>query len=144
MSTNKNLSFLFLLLISTLSMAQTTPDLGEKHKVVIQFVSADSLSQAGLITNIKNLIEVWPKAQVEVVFHSASINMVTKAQSKFAKEMEEYVLKDKVKMVVCENTMKKRKVTKEQLLPFLSTVPVGIGEIIMKQEQGWSYLKGGL
>ena len=48
-----------------------------------------------------------------------------------------------VQFVVCENTMKQRKVTKEQLLPNTGFVKMGIGEIILKQEQGWSYIKAG-
>ncbi len=47
-------------------------------------------------------------------------------------------------MVVCENTMRQKKIQKSQLLPFLETVPMGIGEIILKQEQGWAYIKAGL
>ena len=46
---------------------------------------------------------------------------------------DKYVFDNKnIKMVVCENTMKQRKITKDQLLPFAGTVPMGIGEIIMK------------
>jgi intracellular sulfur oxidation DsrE/DsrF family protein len=40
--------------------------------------------------------------------------------------------------------MKLRKIKREQLLPFIQTVPMAIGEIIMKQEQGWSYIRSGL
>ena len=135
---------LFLLLtISTLSFAQKVDD-GSKHKVVFQFVSPDSLSQLSLISNLKNFTEGWPKAQVEVVFHGGSIAMAMTSKTHFAKELRDFAENKNVKMVVCENTMKKKKVTKDQLLPFMKTVPMGIGEIILKQEQGWSYIKAGL
>lgn len=39
--------------------------------------------------------------------------------------------------------MKSQKVTKDQLIPEVEYVPVGIAEIVEKQEQGWSYIKGG-
>jgi intracellular sulfur oxidation DsrE/DsrF family protein len=48
-----------------------------------------------------------------------------------------------VRFVVCENTMKNRKITKDQLIPEVEYVPAGIAEIVEKQEQGWSYIKGG-
>lgn len=132
---------LFALLTSIQSYAQQ--DLGASHKVVFQMVSADSVSQQSLIGNLKNLRNAWPEAQVEIVFHGQSIDMVVAETSKFSKELEDFAMNKNIKMVVCENTMKKKKVQKAQLLSFIGTVPMGIGEIIMKQEQGWAYLKAG-
>lgn len=40
-----------------------------------------------------------------------------------------------VRFVACENTMK-QKILKEEILPEVGFVPMGIGEIIMKQEKG--------
>lgn len=138
----KNLIFIFLLVSGSL-FAQKTDD-GSKHKVVFQFVSGDSLSQKSLINNLKNFREGWPKAQVEVVFHGNGIFMVTSEKTTYMKELMDFAQNKDVKMVVCGNTMKQKKITKEQLLPFVSVVPMGIGEIIIKQEEGWSYIKAGL
>lgn len=138
----KNLIFIFLLVSGSL-FAQKTDD-GSTHKVVFQFVSGDSLSQKSLVNNLKNLREGWPKAQVEVVFHGNGIFMVTTGKTTYMKELMDFAQNKDVKMVVCGNTMKQKKITKEQLVPFVDVVPMGIGEIIMKQEQGWSYIKAGL
>jgi intracellular sulfur oxidation DsrE/DsrF family protein len=35
-----------------------------------------------------------------------------------------------VRFVVCENTMKSRKITKEQLIPEVEYVPAGIAEVV--------------
>lgn len=139
----KKLLVLLSLLISTAAFAQKTDD-GASHKVVIQFMSSDTLSQQSLLSNLKNLHEGWPKAKVEVVFHSGGIFMVMGEKTKYAKELQDFVEKKQIKMVVCENTMRQKKVTKSQLLPFMETVPMGIGELILKQEAGWSYIKAGL
>lgn len=40
--------------------------------------------------------------------------------------------------------MAKKNITKEELIENVGTVPSGIVEVIMKQEQGWSYIKGGI
>jgi uncharacterized protein len=48
-----------------------------------------------------------------------------------------------VKFVVCQNTMNRLKITKDQLLPIIEIVPTGIAEIVEKQEEGWTYIKGG-
>ena len=42
---------------------------------------------------------------------------------------------------VCEHSMKNQSVDKSQLLPNVGTVPDGIGEIVVKQTQGWGYIK---
>lgn len=139
----KVLFFFFFAVLSTTSFAQKTDD-DSKHKVVFQFVAGDTLSQHSLVTNLKNLREIWPKAQVEVVFHGNGILMVMNEKTKYAKELENFVVNQKIELVVCENTMKLRKIKREQLLPFIQTVPMAIGEIIMKQEQGWSYIRSGL
>lgn len=138
----KKIIFFFLLATSSV-LAQKIDD-GSKHKTVFQFVSGDTLSQKSLINNLKNFKEGWPKSQVEVVFHGNGIFMVMTEKTTFAKELQNFVEKEGIKMVVCENTMKQKKIKKEQLLPFMQTVPMGIGEIVIKQEEGWSYIKAGL
>jgi intracellular sulfur oxidation DsrE/DsrF family protein len=133
----------FILLATSSAFAQKIDD-GSKHKTVFQFVSGDTLSQKSLINNLKNFKEGWPKSKVEVVFHGNGIFMVMTEKTTFAKELQSFVEKEGIKMVVCENTMKQKKIKKEQLLPFMQTVPMGIGEIVLKQEKGWSYIKAGL
>ncbi len=138
----KKILILLAFLSSTYAFAQT--DNGEKHKIVFQFVSGDTLSQHSLVNNLKNLREGWPKAAVEVVFHGNGIFMVMGEKTKYAKELEDFAVKKDIKLVVCENTMKQKKIVKSQLLTFVSTVPMAIAEIVVKQEQGWTYLKAGL
>lgn len=139
----KNLLTILFFFICISAFTQSTDD-GSNHKIVFQFVSGDTLSQHSLINNLKNLREGWPKAEVEIVFHGNGIFMVMGEKTKYSKELQDFVENKNVKMVVCENTMKQKKVTKSQLLPFIGTVPMGIGEIVIKQEKGWSYLKAGL
>ena len=43
----------------------------------------------------------------------------------------------------CENTMNKYGIRKDMLIPSVSSVPSGVAELVMKQEEGWSYLKTG-
>lgn len=43
-----------------------------------------------------------------------------------------------VLLAQCLNTMKERKISKEELWPFISYVPSGNGEIIIRQYQGWA------
>src|ERR1700690_3282385 len=43
----------------------------------------------------------------------------------------------------CQNSMRLRKVTTEDLFPFASQVDSGVAELIRKQEAGWSYIRAG-
>ena len=59
------------------------------------------------------------------------------------------VIQDDIKMyaekgvsfVACEFAMKKRNVTKDQLVAGAGTVISGVLEIAKKQQEGWSYIK---
>ncbi|GAA0533959.1 DsrE family protein [Chitinophaga japonensis] len=41
----------------------------------------------------------------------------------------------------CNNTLKERKLSREQLYDFIAIVPSGNGELIIRQAQGWSVIK---
>ncbi|GAB4052837.1 DsrE family protein [Spirosoma litoris] len=58
--------------------------------------------------------------------------------------MESFVENYRVRMVVCENSLRSSQLTLADMLPFVETVPVAIIELILKQEQGWAYIKAGL
>lgn len=114
----------------------------ENHQVVFQMSTADIEEQKGLISNLESLKKGWgDKIQIEVVAHGPGITFLIKEKSVSAEAIAN-MMKAGVIFVACENTMHKKNITKEQLLEGVGTVPMGIGEIIMKQEQGWSYIKG--
>jgi len=48
-----------------------------------------------------------------------------------------------VVFAACENTMKRRGVSKEALVSFAHTVDSGVAEVVRKQEAGWSYVRAG-
>ena len=46
-----------------------------------------------------------------------------------------------IDVVVCENTMKARKLTREDMNAKVSYVPAGVVELMKKQQEGWAYIK---
>jgi intracellular sulfur oxidation DsrE/DsrF family protein len=48
-----------------------------------------------------------------------------------------------VVLAACQNSMRLRKVTTEDLFPFSSQVDSGVAELIRKQEAGWTYVRVG-
>ena len=113
------------------------------HKVVMQLTSADTSAHRGLMLNLKNIKEGWgDSVVVEVVVHGPGIDLVTKGKSTQSSSIQDMVKKG-IQFVVCRNTMKQKNISEDQIIPNVGFVPMGVGEIVTKQEQGWSYLKAG-
>lgn len=130
-----------LLLLNGPAFAQTKPA-EKQHRIVFHLASSDTLVYKGLIRQLNNVLDYWPTAMLEVVVHSGGIDFMRREVSKEERDIQ--ALKNKgVVFAVCQNTMKQRKLTKEQILSQAIFVPVAIAELTLKQEQGWSYIKVG-
>jgi len=118
--------------------------LANKHRVVFQVTSEGDDQWDALLGNIENVRTAFgpETTEIAVVAHGKGLGMVVAANNKHSERMKA-LAEGGVAFVACENTMKKKKVTKDQLLPFATTVDSGVAEVVRKQEQGWSYIKSG-
>jgi intracellular sulfur oxidation DsrE/DsrF family protein len=136
--------FVFLMQLQFNSFAQTEGATTPTHKVVIQLNTADTAAWGGVIGNIKNLSKVWPgNIKIEVVVHGKALDFLVAAKSHLVTDIDQLAKKGVV-FNACENTMGKHGITKQMLIPSAFSVPSGVAEIILKQEEGWSYLRAGL
>lgn len=132
--------FFLLVFLSTKTNAQEHHKI---HKVVMQLNSADTATWSGVIGNIRNFQKEWPgKVQIEVVVHGKALNFLVASKSHLINDIETMTKKGVV-FSACENTMNKYGIKKEMLIPSVSSVPSGVAELVIKQEEGWSYLKTG-
>ena len=135
--------FVFLMQLQFNSFAQST-GVTPSHKVVIQLNTSDTAAWSGVIGNIKNLSKVWPgNIKIEVVVHGKALDFLVAAKSHLVTDIDQLAKKGVV-FNACENTMGKHGITKQMLIPSVFSVPSGVAEIILKQEEGWSYLRAGL
>ena len=137
----KNLFLALICLLSVNSFAQIKP---KDHKIVFQFTNAnDTLQQKAFVKQLENITAHWPNAKYEVVVYNQGVDFVMKNNTKYQARLQ--ALKSKgVNFVVCENTLKNRKISKDAFPEVLvGFVPAGIAEIVEKQEEGWSYIRGG-
>jgi intracellular sulfur oxidation DsrE/DsrF family protein len=143
----KNIGILFALcLIVQLSFAQSNTIIKENktHNIVVQLNTADTASWSSVIGNIKNIQKAWPSnLNVEVVVHGKALDFLVKDKTYFAEDIQ-LLASMGVKFNACQNTMRKHNITAEMLLKAAGTVPSGVVEVVLKQEEGWSYLKSGL
>src|ERR1043166_9012853 len=126
--------FLFgcLLLFTAALSAQTE---NQKHRLVMQLSSNDTIVWRFLMSNLKSLQAGWnAQVQVEVVAFGPGVDLLTAAKSTQKEKLAEFAKKGVV-FVACENSMRLKNITKTDLVPEAGTVPMGIGEIVLKQEQ---------
>lgn len=114
-----------------------------KHHIIIQLTSSDTAAWKGLMNNLKHLKDEWgTSVQIEVVAHGPGIEMLM--NTKTTQQIKIAELKNTgVVFAACMNTIKARNLTKEAILSEAIFVQSGVVEVVMKQEEGWSYLKTG-
>jgi uncharacterized protein len=134
--------FLFFLGLSGIGTLKAQSSPPAPHRIVFQLVSADTVVHKALMKQLANLLSLAPTAEIEVVCHGPGLEMLVASQSKVAGKLEGF-RKQGIAFVGCEFSMRDRKIDKSMLLPSAGTVPAAILEIVMKQEQGWSYIKAG-
>ena len=132
----KRFLFIIALLIGAIGFAQDDP-----VKIVFDVTTDDEGTHRSAVRHVKFMSDAYPDSEFEVVMYSKAMNMVLPDKSVVAKEVEELAKLDNVHFVICEGTMKRYDVKKEDLIEGVQTVPDGILEIITKQAEGWGYIK---
>ena len=132
-----------ILFSSFLAFAQENTLKKAPHKVVMQLSSSDTLAWKMLMNNIKNLKAAWEdKVIIEVVANGPGLNFLMKEKTTQSERII-YFKSQGVAFMACENTMKERNISKENIIPEAGFVKSVVVEIMLKQEQGWSYIKSG-
>ena len=137
----KIISILFLSIMALLFTNSIHAQSLKEHKVVIQLNTADTASWSSTIGNIRNLQKIWPNnISIEVVAHGKGLDLIVANKTHLSNDVNA-LSKEGVVFAACENSMRKHNVNKADLLPVAITVPSGVAELVLKQEQGWAYLK---
>lgn len=93
----------------------------------------------GTLRNINNAMEdprLKGKLHIELIAFSDGVAVYEK-DGPFEQALKGLQAKG-VSLVQCENTIRERHIDKDQLYPFISFVPSGNGEIIIRHYQGWA------
>ncbi|MDN3690142.1 DsrE family protein [Cyclobacterium jeungdonense] len=114
----------------------------EVHRVVFQVTKGEAVDQEQAIGQLNNILRALPNAEIEVICHGKALPLLLKDESKVTDGVTDLLTRGVV-FAACENTMRRAKATKEDLISGVITVPSALAEIIIKQEQGWAYIKAG-
>ena len=125
--------------------AQTEKTSTDKtHRIVFEVTMEGPEQWTAVLNNVENLRTALGAAtEIEVVAHSKGLGMLVAKDNGLTDRMKK-LADGGVVFAACENTMKKKNVTKDQLVPFAKTTDSGVAEVIRKQEAGWNYIKSGV
>ncbi|HKK13594.1 MAG TPA: hypothetical protein VKA14_02930 [Gammaproteobacteria bacterium] len=93
------------------------------------------------LNNVENLLNdprVKGKLTVELLANSAGYDVYLKNNG-FEKRLRE-LQKDGVILAQCSNTLREKHVQRSKLYSFVHLVPSGMGEITLREAQGWAYI----
>jgi intracellular sulfur oxidation DsrE/DsrF family protein len=98
------------------------------------------------LRNVRNHLEVNPKAQIVVVGHALGVDYLMKGKKDANGNPYETIVQDLksqgVKFDVCEITLRNRKLTRDQFIEEVDFVPSGVAEITrLQQREGYAYLR---
>lgn len=111
------------------------------YKAVYQLNTDDDKKILATLKNINNALEdprLKGKLGIELVVHGGGV-VAFKKDSPYEQQLLA-LQKKGVILVECENTLKERNISKDELLGFISFVPSGNGELIIRQNDGWAII----
>ena len=126
----------FFLSIILQSSAQQKP-----YNIVFDLTTNDTATHQRVIRWINGILVSYPDAKIEVVFYGKALDMIVKDRSTVAGDVIKLGTGKKVTFAACEHAMQVFNINKNQLLDGVTTVPDALYELVVKQAEGYGYIK---
>lgn len=138
------LSVIVALVLSAITLvpaAQAGEAPAGRHKVVFQVSDNDPAKWNLALNNIRNIQQDLgsENVEIELIAYGPGLNML-KLDSAVAARVAE-TLGNGAGVLACENTMRNTKVGKSDLLPNIGFVKAGVTALMMRQREGWAYIR---
>ncbi len=131
------------ILLALLSCTAATA--AQKEEKVVYHVN-DASNATAALKNIRNHLDVSPKATIVLVAHGPGIDFlldgaVDKSGAPYGVVVRELVQRG-VSFRVCNNTLQGRNIDRQRVLPEAVIVPSGVAELSRLQwQEGYAYIK---
>jgi uncharacterized protein len=140
------LLFVSLLGFSFIAAAQSATSSVEGPDKVVYHINGGLQQATDGLRNIRNHLEVNPKAKITVVAHAQGVDFLMKGKKDANGNPYETIVQDLesqgVKFDVCLITLRNRKLSKDQFIDDVTYVPSGVAEIArLQQREGFAYLR---
>jgi len=132
---------------STIALAGCAGTGGPVAEDKVVYHLNDGLAQAtNGLRNIRNHLEVNPKARIVVVAHAQGVDYLMKGRKDANGNPYESIVQDLkgrgVRFEVCQITLRNRKLKQDQFIDEATWVPSGVAEITrLQQREGFAYLR---
>lgn len=113
---------------------------------VVYHINDTEAQAADALRNISNHLEVNPQAKIVVVTHARGVDFLMKDAkdrngNPYQVRVEQLKLQG-VQFDICEITLQRRKLAREQFIPEATYVPSGVAEIArLQQREGFAYIR---
>jgi intracellular sulfur oxidation DsrE/DsrF family protein len=121
--------------------ATSTAAAGARPSVVVQVSDGDPKTWSQALNVVRNVQNEYgmDKVDVELVVFGNGIGLLEK-NSPLASRISETTVAG-TRVLMCENTMRGHKKSREDMLPDIGYVKAGVIEIIEKSKQGWAVVR---
>ena len=134
----KRVLFLGLLVVGSVAFVRPP---SQPYRVAFDLTSRDTLEQKAVLRWLRDVGGSSPEAQMEVVMYGKGFELVMPERSPYLADVQNAMKNPNVKFKVCAIALRNNNVAASQLLPGVETVPDGIHELVMKQQDHWGYIK---
>jgi uncharacterized protein len=112
-----------------------------KHRLIMQVSDNDPDKWKLALNNARNVQEELggDNVDIELVAYGPGLNMLKLGSAVSALVVD--AIGQGVKIMACETTMANRHVVKADMLPNIGYVKAGVVELMVKQQQGWAYVR---
>ncbi|MEY2963804.1 MAG: hypothetical protein RL754_1065 [Bacteroidota bacterium] len=112
-----------------------------QHYVIMQLDSDRTQDQKATLSRIEALKAGWGEdVKIRLVVHGEGIALYEMAKTKHEAQIKE-LMEDGVQFVVCRKSMLNQELVPADLIGGVEMVQMGVKEIIVKQEGGWTYFR---
>ena len=120
------------------------PGTAKKYRVVWQVTAKTPEQWEAMQLNVENFRESVGAANSEVIViaHGNGIGMVQTSNAAQTERIKK-LMTEGVKFMACENTLKRKKISREEIMPGVGFVDSGVAEVVRLQTDGWAYIKVG-
>lgn len=111
------------------------------YGAIFQIDSGDEAGIKKTLNNIENLMHdprLAGKISIELLANSKGFNAFVIGNG-FEQRLR-HLQEEGVILAQCSNTLRELHVDRKDLYPFVSLVPSGMGEITIRESQGWAYI----
>src|SRR5215213_6505574 len=122
---------------ATVSPALATPTIPADFKVVLH--AAEVGNWPYVLSNLKNLTQEWPRAQLRVVVDGSAVTSL-QGENNLTKELAQLAGAG-VQVQVCPNALHEHEIDPATIPTFAQTSLGGVVALVVAQHEGFAYVK---